>query len=401
MKSNLKIDLCFLIVFFIILFIPVSKINHDKKAQYENRYLSEFKPLFYENKFNYDFGKNFDDWFGDRFNFRNELINLAKRIEFYSANKAQKSNFLALPTKTKAVKPKQEENKEYYIDNENKIIYINREFWSYSDVFLNKAFEEISKFEKFLSENKIKFYLLLVPSKIYIYPTKIRKYRKDFLDEFNYYKEKTGLNIIYPLEELRKESKNNYVFFKTDHHWTDDGAYIGYQELMKAIKKDYPKVKITTRKDYDYFYSKKVRGDFKREFTNGDSCQYLNISDNICDEFLNVKYRYYKHKNFNALKTKTTDKPKKREKEYYYPYGLNKKVILYGTSMSENLGEFLPFSFKNVRRIRNNIVQQVPPNDEFKIMKYHKEEILNYKPDIFIMCLVIPNLMEIKKIFAE
>ena len=33
------------------------------------------------------------------------------------------------------------------------------------------------------------------------------------------------------------EHRNDYVYFRTDHHWTPTGAYYAYRELMKAVKK--------------------------------------------------------------------------------------------------------------------------------------------------------------------
>lgn len=99
------------------------------------------------------------------------------------------------------------------------------------------------------------------------------------------------------------------------------------------------------------------------------------------------------------LKVKERDISLHRDKLYYYPNGYDKKVILLGTSQSENLCEFLPFSFKNVLRLRNNSVKDVSPKDDFKIMKRFQKDILEYKPDILIFCITKGNVSSLHNMF--
>jgi len=40
--------------------------------------------------------------------------------------------------------------------------------------------------------------------------------------------------------EILKENKDDYIFFKTDHHWTQSGAYYAYREFAETIE-DIPK----------------------------------------------------------------------------------------------------------------------------------------------------------------
>ena len=73
---------------------------------------------------------------------------------------------------------------------------------------------------------------------------------------------------------------------------------------------------------------------------------------------------------------------KKGRKQFYYSDGADNRVILMGNSMGENLLEFLPYSFKNLKRIRTNWGER-NQNLELQMVKYEKE-ILDFKPDILI-----------------
>lgn len=44
----------------------------------------------------------------------------------------------------------------------------------------------------------------------------------------------TDVNLVSPEDELIKH-KNDYIYFRTDHHWTMEGAYWGYSVLCDAL----------------------------------------------------------------------------------------------------------------------------------------------------------------------
>lgn len=379
-KHKSRIDIVFLCIFFVMLFIPMSHINQAEKSKTENRMLAKWKPLINQDgSINCEFGKNYETWFNDRFSLRGLFIGASKEIRPYSAN-----------------------NPKGIIDKKTKSLYGNYEFRKIPEKEINKAFEELIKLEQFLSKNNIKLYVLIVPNKVYIYPSNIQKYSTDYYEEVIAQKEKSNLNIIYPLKELKDVSKTDYVFFKTDHHWTDPGAYVGYKEAMKLIQKDFSNVNISEIEDYSVHFNSKVRAEDDRLFTSGCSCKYLNLPLGFCNKFLTNNYKYFTHKDFSNLKTKTVNTSKNWSKDFYYSSQKNNlKVLMMGTSMMENLSEFIPYSFKHTRKMRLNGTLDIKPGEDFKIMKYYKQQILDYKPDIFILCITVYNLHEIPNLFKE
>ncbi len=218
-------------------------------------------------------------------------------------------------------------------------------------------------------------------------------------NEFMDYIAETGkdISVVYPYQEIIAASKENFMFFQTEHHWTDDGAFIGYKALMKEMQKNYPDIHILTADDFDYSYNNLVRSDSSRNFHYGQTLYTASIINKA--KYHQTKYRYYTHKKNSLLKQYTINKYMKKEKTFYYPNGDDRRTLLLGTSQSENLTEFVPFTFKNVKRIRNNQVIGIKSEDEFKIMKYYENKILEYEPDILIFCITFSNIAQLHKLF--
>ena len=81
-KNNNLYDIAFITIFIILLFIPISHISNEIKSEQENRILTK-KPKLINNNglFNYNFGKQFDSWFNDRFFGRSLILKLYYKIK--------------------------------------------------------------------------------------------------------------------------------------------------------------------------------------------------------------------------------------------------------------------------------------------------------------------------------
>jgi len=391
-KHQSRIEIVFLLVFFILLFIPMSHINQDVKSKKENRRLAVYKPLFKKHqKINYNFGRDFDAWYNDRFNLRYPLFC------FYN-NIIMKINPILVTNKGLF------NQKTNWMFSRGQLIVYDK----FSALNMNNdIIVPFETFESFCKMHNIKLYVILVPFTPQLYPEEVAPfYSQKDVDKLNTYlqsiQNKTNVNIIYPYNELVIAKQSDYVYFKTEHHWTESGAYIGYQKLMSEIQKDFPKIRVVQNDDYNIIYSKKVRGDWSRAFTSGWVMQQnFPFLEKNKDKILDTEYKYYEHKNSKLLKTTVVDIPKHKYKEYYYPYGADLRVLQMGTSMNENLTQFTPYTFKNLKYIRLNTVKELKGPEEFKIMKYYKHAIIDYKPDIMILCITIGNLGAVKHIFEE
>ncbi len=383
-KEKSNSDFIFLVIFFIFLFVPMSHISQEETSKQENRFLAKWHPLItQEGKFNYNFGNDFNEWFNDRFYLRQYFINCKNSLTFLIANKCEKG----------------------YLDSDTQTMYPIWSFGHYDMKTVKKNFEALFDFNKYCKAHNIKLYVLIVPNKADIHTTKCNfikdDYRhKDFLDYVHGLQRKNDLKIIYPYERMKEAAeKGSVLYFKTEHHWTDDGAFIGYQELMKVISKDFPDVKTLTINDYDIFYDKKVRGDFLRDFNYGQDCMRMGIMDSVCKIYHKYDYRYYRNKDFDNLDETIIFEKYHYGKIYNYDKAVNHRIILLGTSQNESLTEFIPFCFRHVKRIRNNDVVGIQEKDEFKIISRYEKEMLDYKPEIIIFCITYENIDKLYNLF--
>lgn len=348
-----RIDIVFCTVFFALLFVPMLQISDAEKSTQENRMLAIYKPLLKDKKINLNFGKDFEAWFSDRFWGRDELI-----MVYY---KIKKINKYIMTTKASKLK-----NDWYFNDNELSTLTISEK----QKVQYKKNIQYLLQFCK---ENNIKCYMEIVPAKIYyakdgLINNKLKEYNDTLPQFIKYIKESLDFEIIYPLDELKEASKSNYVYFKTDHHWTDWGAYIGYQALLKQLKKDFPDIYEAKEGDFDISYSKNVRAEADRKYWQGYTCNLLHQNQ---DCVLNTNYKYYDGKN-KHIKAISYGEFHNSEGKY--------KVLLIGNSFTENFKPFLAYSFKDIKRFRCNDAL----NDNLKLSRW-KKQILEFKPDVLIL----------------
>lgn len=100
-----------------------------------------------------------------------------------------------------------------------------------------KSLEYISEFERAISELGVDFYFALAPRSIDIMDFKLPdQFSTARADTIWKYADQSKLRIITFNDRLKASAMNGeYVWFKTDHHWTARGAYIAYLELAAKM----------------------------------------------------------------------------------------------------------------------------------------------------------------------
>ncbi len=358
-----RIEIVFLTLFFSLLFVPMSHISNAEKSEQENRMLAKFPSLYVNGLINKSYGTDFEKWFNDRFLGRNLMLNIKIWLDGF-VNKHLSGGGV-------------------YTGNDDWIFGasdFNKRI--ISDANMKKIINNISQFKKFCQNNKMKCYVELVPRRgEFALDKGNRAYEKDDVDPAFLVSEKVkkqiGFDIVYPLPEMLEANKQDLVYFKTDHHWTEWGAYIGYQALMKQIQKDFPDVVSIEEKDFDIFYDTRVRAEFDRKFWQGSLCNNLHLSESDCP--LETKYRYYKHKKEKKLSVVQNDK---KDKFIKYPEGSPLKAIVIGNSFTENLSSFMAYTFSNYIKLRCNNVE----GDNLSLSRW-ENLILKEKPDILIIVI--------------
>ena len=357
-KGKSRIDIVFLTIFFIFLAIPMIHINHDEISAKENRKLAEWKPLIIEKGvINYNFGRDFEAYFSDRFFLREPITSFYKKLRICFA---------------------------YKIIEENNIFYNKKTGWAFARSWFEvpditpqmpEISESIQKLYDFCNKNDISLYVVVVPVKEEVYSDKIEPFslRQQNGEIYTDYINKNVANIVYyPLSELKEATKTDYTYPKSDPHWVEYGAYIatngflehfGYNPInpndFRVTEQSLPLIT-----DYIDFVSPTYSG------------YYYNSLG------LKNKQNYKHYTNKKEIKTLLSDGQLLSKDTYFKNAPNPQKVYFICTSYGENFWLFLRYAFKNVIKRRNNNL--LYPGLTLDFSRW-EQEIIQEKPDILII----------------
>lgn len=364
---NKTADIIFLIIIVLLLIIPLFLFGNRNVEKMEKRHAQEMPSIKKKH-----FAKIFYRYVSDRFILRYPLIAFNRNIHFLLT-------------------------KNYYVVNNNVYDKTKNVVYSLPTFFgldkLKEGEEEvisknIQRLNEYCKSKNIKLYILIIPRrsdfvKYNTFETKKKTDSDKAVSIINYIKNNTDAEIIYPYNELKEENKRYPVFFKTDHHWTNSGAYVGYAALMKSIKKSFPMINILKTDDFEKTYNKKVLHAWDSVFGYGSIINNTGISESLTKNALDTEYLYFFHpdkKLFNRKNTSEYNLPefnKITDRYFYYPKGYNAKILLIGDSFLGNLLEFVPYTFKETLSLE----------DHYRYFYFSKYEsaVEQYKPDIIVL----------------
>ena len=96
--------------------------------------------------------------------------------------------------------------------------------------------------QKRLAKQGIEYVLVLPTSKVSIYPEMLLSgdyaYRETPVDTVaNYLEQTTDIKVVRLKDALLDEKERQQVFFKTDTHWNEVGAYTAYRTIISDMQK--------------------------------------------------------------------------------------------------------------------------------------------------------------------
>jgi len=292
--KNKKLLKFITVAFFLIFIFSVPIItffSEDKKiSEIENKILTQFPRLSLDNIYSKRFMKNFDNYTSDQFPFRPSFIKLKNTYSYIIG---------------------QREFRDIYIGKNNRLM----EKYEFNKKAVDENISNILSMSYYMYEIKnIKSKLMVVPTSIAFYKNDLPSFsisnnQKDSLDYIDKnILDKNYISFYTPYNVLDK-NKNKYIYFNTDHHWTQLGAYISYLDMFnykyndKTLFNNYKKV---SNDFYGTYYSKAllpmIKGDsiysysdfnnFKIEINFDET--YNTLYDNSKLKGKN-KYQYFLH----------------------------------------------------------------------------------------------------------
>jgi hypothetical protein len=118
----------------------------------------------------------------------------------------------------------------------------------------------LDRLNKDLTKEGVDLLVVIPPNKTTIYhqymPSQISVIGQESqLDQFVEYMRLHGDTPILDLRPtLLDKSRSQSMYFKTDSHWNDFGAYYSYREIMKSLSSNYPNLEPHPLSDFEYRY---------------------------------------------------------------------------------------------------------------------------------------------------
>ena len=214
-KFDRKLNILVALVFigFIIIICTFSILKKDKEfSEQENRNLAKNPTFTWKSYFSGDYTKEYTDYISDQFPGRSRFISIKGRID----------NLLG-----------KNEINGVYIGEEGQLIEKYKENDKTETNVKVKAINEFLENHKSLNTS-----FMLIPTAGSILEDKLPKYAP-IDDQLAYIKSiesllNSDIKFINPYNDLYN-NKDKYIYYKTDHHWTSEGAYIGYRTMCKEL----------------------------------------------------------------------------------------------------------------------------------------------------------------------
>ncbi|MBR1982168.1 MAG: hypothetical protein IKA23_05385 [Akkermansia sp.] len=348
-----------------LLIIPVIKLDQRDILPEENRRMSTFPNALNaeEGGVNYNFGKQFESWLQDRFTGRRSFIKRYDTAMSYINGRIENNVGILYPNGWMFYKP-----------------WTGKIFRTPAETELVRITRNLQRVQKFCDEQGIKFYTLICPVKEDIYArfhTTGRASGTEANTELVKYVNRVApqIKIVYPRELMAKHAMTATLYYKTDTHQNEDGAYLLNAALVKELQKDIPSVPMPEKEKFVCKRSKQVG--VGRELNNGYIYWVMGIKDT---SVLDVEYPYYILPDTSVLKVDENDL---RERHSVYQIARGGKCILLGDSFTENQALWLQYSFRELHKWRcNNGLE----NNEMRFERW-TSRIREEKPDVLVFCV--------------
>ena len=218
MKKNIfkKYPTFFVFSILVILFTVIDIINSPNEfSELENRKLSQMPILSLKSYIDTSFSSDYEKYINDQFFLRDNWIDLKSRIEYLLGKR---------------------ENNDIIFGKEN---YLFKKFTTFNDEMLKNNLNSIITFTNNYNK-EVDFFI--IPNSYAIYDELTPRYlplvdQLSLVNSINSYlslKSNDHINTINVAEELLK-NKDDYIYYKTDHHWTSYGAYLAYLTYMDYL----------------------------------------------------------------------------------------------------------------------------------------------------------------------
>lgn len=271
-------------ILFIGIFVCANLITKDKTySETENRILATKPDFTIDRLLEGRFTSKFEDYVVDQFIGRDFFTNIKMSVDKLLGRNQANGVFLG------------------------KDGYLIEDFTAPNEEAVNQNLQAIDNFAKRYKD--VKQYMLISPTSVGILKNKL-PYSAPVIDQESYlksYKEKLPSSIKFvDTYETLNNHKDEYIFYKTDHHWTSLGAFYSYEKLAEdmGLKKkpdDYYNVQLVSN---DFFGALSSKSGYDVE--EGDQVQVYIPAKN--EEYVVVNYVEEQEKSASLYSSEALEK---------------------------------------------------------------------------------------------
>lgn len=215
------------------------------------------------------------------------------------------------------------------------------------------------------------------------------------LDDLNAAMQKNRVQTIDLRDELHEADLTTYdIFFKTDHHWTMQGGYFAYLELLRYISEKYDIDTSVKPSDIDNYIITTHNNNFLGSNGRRTGVYYTGLDDfSLMEPKYDTKITNLDSDTSGTLSDMMFRKERFTEGDYFsrYTYDtvlapvsgnwknsdapIEKNIVIVGDSMSKAVIPFLVLTFKNVLFVNN--ADSVSVIDDNYLEKYSPDIIIS------------------------
>lgn len=327
-----------------------SGVSIESRALKENRTLKE-KPVFSLETIG-SYPKEYEAYYNDNLPFKHSFVKLSSYIKYNLLHISAQDTVIIGKDDWLFYNSKAHEDGDTLADFRGTNYNTPQELEDMKQALLEK--------QEYLDSQGIEFHVFIAPNKASIYGQYMPSYYKQAevtkTDRLvDYLRKETDVSIIYPKNILLEQSEKYETYQKNDTHWNEIGGYIGFQELMKNIEKDYLPINLESIPITSHIVSS---GDLStkinaQEWTE-DNAYTLDYKSDIIPELLesdtNAWYKY---------QSNSTN---------------NKKLLMFRDSFTNNMIPYLTKEFSE---------------SAFNWSRYFDKELIEKeKPDVVVIEVV-------------
>jgi hypothetical protein len=286
MKTYFKIIYTVTVVLFVgILVFPYlnGNLNFIKEEKGNENRTKIVKPVFndtlagrfFNDSLIEQYFKNYDDYYTDNFNLRQNFIKILNQFQYSFLNVSSAPNTVTIGKDG------------WFYESKSALNYKG------ANLFTDKEVEayrnELLKRTKWAKRRRIKYYLVLVPNKMFIYPEHlpdqiIKISNLSRYDQIVKLNNDSTINVIDVRKNLLLHKHDGYdLYQRTDDHWNELGAYYGYQEILKRLSKDFWELKPMPLDDFKIEIEERI---------GGNMANMLDVSKETPEHFVKLTEKY-------------------------------------------------------------------------------------------------------------